>query len=57
MIIMLSVPLAVPVLYNLLARFAKSGNAVALELDRQSKDIAGGSGMASVPQSRSPDRF
>jgi len=47
----------IPVLYNLLARFAKSSNAVAIELDKQARDTAGGQGMASAPQSRSPDQF
>jgi multidrug efflux pump len=47
----------IPVLYNLLARFAKSSNAVAVELDKQARDTAGGQGMASAPQSRHPDRF
>ncbi|WP_150911827.1 efflux RND transporter permease subunit [Marinobacter halotolerans] len=47
----------IPVLYNLLARFAKSSNAVAVELDKQARDTAGGQGMSSAPQSRHPDRF
>jgi multidrug efflux pump len=47
----------IPVLYNLLARFAKSSNAVAVELDKQARDTAGGQGLATAPQSRHPDKF
>ena len=47
----------IPVLYNLLARFARSSNAVAIELDRQARDTAGSRGITSAPQSRHEDRF
>ncbi|MFO8140828.1 MAG: efflux RND transporter permease subunit, partial [Marinobacter sp.] len=46
----------IPVLYNLLARFAKSSNAVAKELDRLAAGTAGGSGLASNPAERA-DNF
>ena len=39
----------IPVLYNLLARFAKSANAVEKELDRLAAGPSGGSGLASSP--------
>lgn len=47
----------IPVLYNLLARFAKSANAITLELERQASQSAGGRGMASAPQSKEMDQF
>lgn len=46
----------IPVLYNLLARFAKSSNAVEKELERQASGQPGGSGLAAAPQKR-PDDF
>ncbi|MBW7471741.1 efflux RND transporter permease subunit [Marinobacter sp. M216] len=45
----------IPVLYNLLARFAKSTNAVAKELERQATGAAGGSGMAAAPRKRADE--
>jgi len=47
----------IPVLYNLLARFAKSTNAIALELEKQASQSAGGRGMAGAPQSKQMDQF
>ncbi|MFO7992584.1 MAG: efflux RND transporter permease subunit [Marinobacter sp.] len=47
----------IPVLYNLLARFAKSSNAVSVELEKQASQSAGGRGMATAPQSKEMDRF
>ncbi|MFN2362339.1 MAG: efflux RND transporter permease subunit [Marinobacter sp.] len=47
----------IPVLYNLLARFAKSSNAVSVELEKQASQSAGGRGMATAPQSKQMDRF
>jgi multidrug efflux pump len=40
----------IPVLYNLLAPFAKSSNAVEKELERQAAGQAGGAGLAATPQ-------
>lgn len=45
----------IPVLYNLLARFAKSANAVEKELERQAGGSAGGSGLATAPQKRADE--
>jgi len=45
----------IPVLYNLLARFAKSANAVEAELERQAAGQAGGPGRAIAPQNRVDD--
>ncbi|WP_375193136.1 efflux RND transporter permease subunit [Marinobacter sp.] len=45
----------IPVLYNLLARFAKSTNAVEKELERQAAGTAGGTGVAAAPQRRADD--
>ncbi|GGC66617.1 efflux RND transporter permease subunit [Marinobacter halophilus] len=45
----------IPVLYNLLARFAKSSNAVEKELDRLAAGTAGGSGLASSPAKKADD--
>ncbi len=45
----------IPVLYNLLARFAKSSNAVEQELDRLAAGTAGGSGLASSPAKKADD--
>ncbi|PPI85290.1 multidrug transporter AcrB [Marinobacter maroccanus] len=45
----------IPVLYNLLARFAKSSNAVEKELERQASGQAGGAGLAAAPQKRVDD--
>jgi multidrug efflux pump len=45
----------IPVLYNLLARFAKSSNAVEKELERQASGQAGGQGLAAAPQKRADD--
>lgn len=45
----------IPVLYNLLARFAKSTNAVEKELERQAAGTAGGTGVAVAPQKRADD--
>ncbi|MCG7200305.1 efflux RND transporter permease subunit [Marinobacter pelagius] len=45
----------IPVLYNLLARFAKSTNAVEQELERLAAGQSGGAGLASVPQKRADD--
>jgi len=45
----------IPVLYNLLARFAKSSNAVEKELERQASGQAGGGGLAAAPQKRADD--
>ena len=45
----------IPVLYNLLARFAKSSNAVEKELERQASGLAGGTGLAAAPQKRADD--
>jgi multidrug efflux pump len=45
----------IPVLYNLLARFAKSSNAVEKELERQASGQAGGTGLAAAPQKRADD--
>lgn len=47
----------IPVLYNLLARFAKSSNAVSVELEKQASQSAGGRGLATAPQSKEMDRF
>ncbi|PXX92668.1 multidrug transporter AcrB [Marinobacter vulgaris] len=47
----------VPVLYNLLARFAKSSNAVSLELEKQAAQSAGGRGVVAAPQSKEMDQF
>jgi len=47
----------IPVLYNLLARFAKSTNAIALELEKQASQSPGGRGMAAAPQSKEMDQF
>ncbi|MDL0432922.1 efflux RND transporter permease subunit [Marinobacter sp. TBZ242] len=47
----------IPVLYNLLARFAKSSNAVSLELERLAAGSGGGRGMATAPQSKEMDKF
>ncbi|MBU2952948.1 efflux RND transporter permease subunit [Marinobacter sp. F3R08] len=44
----------IPVLYNLLARYAKSSNAVEQELERQASGSAGGGGLA-VAQKRADD--
>ncbi|WP_417565449.1 efflux RND transporter permease subunit [Marinobacter sp.] len=45
----------IPVLYNLLARFAKSSNAVEKELERQATGQAGGPGLAAAPQKRADE--
>ncbi len=45
----------IPVLYNLLARFAKSANAVEKELERQASGLGGGSGLTASPQNRADD--
>lgn len=45
----------IPVLYNLLARFAKSANAVEKELERQASGTAGGSSLAAARQIRADD--
>ncbi|NWO06112.1 MAG: efflux RND transporter permease subunit [Alteromonadaceae bacterium] len=45
----------IPVLYNLLARFAKSSNAVEKELDRLAAGTAGGSGASTSPGNRADD--
>ncbi|MCK7547957.1 efflux RND transporter permease subunit [Marinobacter koreensis] len=46
----------IPVLYNLLARFAKSANAVERELERQASVGSGGAaGMTSTPSKRADD--
>ncbi|RBP32648.1 multidrug efflux pump [Marinobacter pelagius] len=45
----------IPVLYNLLARFAKSTNAVEVELERLAAGQAGGAGLATAPQKRADD--
>ncbi len=45
----------IPVLYNLLARFAKSSNAVEKELERQATGQAGGAGLVAAPQKRADD--
>ncbi|KAA1174142.1 efflux RND transporter permease subunit [Marinobacter salinexigens] len=45
----------IPVLYNLLARFAKSANAIEQELEKQASGAAGGTGLASAPQSRADE--
>ncbi|OJS98758.1 efflux RND transporter permease subunit [Marinobacter nauticus] len=45
----------IPVLYNLLARFAKSSNAVEKELERLASGSAGGSGLAANPGKRADD--
>ena len=45
----------IPVLYNLLARFAKSANAVEKELERQAGGNAGGSVTSAAPQKRADD--
>lgn len=47
----------IPVLYNLLARFAKSTNAIALELEQQASQSPGGRGMTAAPQSKEMDQF
>jgi len=47
----------IPVLYNLLARFAKSTNAIALELEKQAGQSPGGRGMTTAPQSKKMDQF
>ncbi|MDK8462482.1 efflux RND transporter permease subunit [Marinobacter sp. SS13-12] len=47
----------IPVLYNLLARFAKSTNAVELELEKQASHSAGGRGVAAAPQAKEMDKF
>jgi len=45
----------IPVLYNLLARFAKSSSAVEKELERLASGSAGGSGLAANPGKRADD--
>ncbi|AHI29419.1 efflux RND transporter permease subunit [Marinobacter similis] len=45
----------IPVLYNLLARFAKSANAVEKELERQAGGPAGGAVTSAAPQKRADD--
>jgi multidrug efflux pump len=45
----------IPVLYNLLARFAKASNAVEKELERQASGNAGGAGLAAAPHRRADD--
>jgi multidrug efflux pump len=45
----------IPVLYNLLARFAKSSNAVEKELERLASGSAGGSSPAGAPASKADD--
>ncbi|MBY6222086.1 efflux RND transporter permease subunit [Marinobacter nauticus] len=45
----------IPVLYNLLARFAKSSNAVEQELERLAAGPSGGSSSAAVPQRKADD--
>jgi len=45
----------IPVLYNLLARFAQSSNAVEKELERQAAGRAGGTGLAAAPRNRADD--
>lgn len=45
----------IPVLYNLLARFAKSSNAVEKELERLASGSAGGSSPAGSPASKADD--
>ena len=45
----------IPVLYNLLARFAKSSNAVEKELERLAAGSAGGSGLATSPARKADD--
>ncbi|GHD41962.1 multidrug efflux pump [Marinobacter persicus] len=45
----------IPVLYNLLARFAKSSNAVEKELERLAAGTAGGSGASASPGSKADD--
>lgn len=45
----------IPVLYNLLARFAKSSNAVEKELERQAAGLSGGTGLAAAPRNRADD--
>lgn len=45
----------IPVLYNLLARFAKSANAVEKELDRLAAGPSGGSGLASSPAKKADE--
>ena len=47
----------IPVLYNLLARFAKSSNAIELELEKQASHFAGGRGTAAAPQAKEMDKF
>ncbi|WP_375177715.1 efflux RND transporter permease subunit, partial [Marinobacter mobilis] len=47
----------IPVLYQLLARFAKSSNAVERELERLALRQAGGSGAAGAPQGPRPEDF
>ncbi len=47
----------VPVLYSLLARFAKSTNAVALELEQLASQQGGGTTVAGARQARAMDRF
>jgi multidrug efflux pump len=42
-------------LYNLLARFAKSSNAVEQELERLAAGPSGGSSSAAVPQRKADD--
>lgn len=45
----------IPVLYNLLARFAKSSNAVEKELERLASGSAGGSSLKGSPASKADD--
>lgn len=45
----------IPVLYNLLARFAKSANAIEKELEHQASGFAGGAGTASAPRSKADE--
>lgn len=45
----------IPVLYNLLARFAKSSNAVEQELERLASGTAGGGSLVAVPQRKSDE--
>ena len=45
----------IPVLYNLLARFAKSANAVELELERLAAGPVGGRGAVPAPQRKADD--
>ncbi|SFL93335.1 efflux RND transporter permease subunit [Marinobacter zhejiangensis] len=47
----------IPVLYQLLARFAQPANAVEKELERQALRQGGGSGHTAMPQSPRPEDF